>query len=124
MPLGRAIGSTGRKTPYELLFSKRPDLNRLRVYGSPVYAGVPPETLRKHVTGTLRAEQGRFMGQGPARSRFLPEVSHKCVHQKPVHVVETGASIHAGLWAQLAVDAAARHTCLWPSPEHVPRTPP
>jgi hypothetical protein len=92
---------TGRKAPYELQIGKRPVLSRLRVYGSPVCAGVPPETLRNNGAGTQRAQLGCYMGEGPAGSCLMPENCYSCMQHKPVHVVETDAPLRAGLWAQL-----------------------
>jgi hypothetical protein len=100
---------TGKKTPHELLFGKKPDLIKLRVYGSPAYAVVPPEKLRKTGAGAFHAQWGRYMGEGPDGSCLKPEGSHKCVQHKTVHVVESDAPLHAGMWAQQAADAAAEH---------------
>jgi hypothetical protein len=115
---------TDRKTAFELLCGKKLDLSRLGVYGSPVYARVPLETLCKHDASMLHTQQGRYLGEGPADSWFVPEGVHSSVQHKPEHVVELDAPLHAGLRDQHAVDAAAQHEGPWPTPEHVPSTPP
>jgi hypothetical protein len=44
--------------------------------------------------------------------------------KKTVHVVESNAPLHAGLWAQQAADAAAKHVYPWPTLERELPVPP
>jgi hypothetical protein len=105
---------TGNKTPYELLFRCKPDLSKLKVYGSPAFAVVPRHTMRKVGAGTLRAQPGRYMGVGSAGILFLPDGGRKCVEHQTVHVIESDAPLFGGLWAKQAADVAAKHPCPWP----------
>lgn len=75
------------KTPYEIWYSKRPDLSHLRIFGSIVYAHVPKENRQKLDDKAIRC---KFLGyvDGVKGYRLVSEASGKIIISRDVKFID------------------------------------
>jgi len=69
------------KTPYELFFDDKPDVNHLRVFGCTAYAHVPAERRDKL---DARSQKGIFVGYEPHSKAFRILVNSKIIVSRDV----------------------------------------
>ena len=80
------------KTPYEMMFRRKPNLKYLRVFGCKVWAQVRD---RKGKLGKLsvRSEQGRFLGYEPGMKGYRVLIGKKVKLTRNVYFDETEVAI-------------------------------
>lgn len=73
-----------KKTPYEIFFSKKPDVRNLRLYGSRVFVKIPKEKLKSK--WDKRAERGILVGYSNVGYRIL--INNKVIIARHVDIIE------------------------------------